>query len=167
VSDGETKKPKDNGATIGDREIIITRVFDAPREIIWDAWTDPEQIVKWWGPRGFTSTIHEMDVRSGGVWQSTMYGPDGTEYLNHCVFSEVLKPERIVYKLSGGRKDDPDVQAEVSWIFEAQGTKTKLTLHMLFPTVEARDRSASKYKVIEGGNQILDRLREHLEKSTV
>jgi uncharacterized protein YndB with AHSA1/START domain len=162
VADGKTGKPRDKVATAADREITITRVFDAPREMIWDAWTDPEQIVQWWGPRGFTSTIHEMDVRPGGVWKSTMHGPDGTDYLNHGVFKEVVKAERIVYKLTGGRKEDRDLQAEVSWIFEAQGKKTKLTLHMLFPTAEARERSAKAYKVIEGGNETLDRLREHL-----
>jgi uncharacterized protein YndB with AHSA1/START domain len=88
-------------------EIVITRMFDAPRELIWDAWTDPKQIVKWWGPRGFTITIHEMDVRPGGVWKSTMHGPDGTDYRNDCEFSEVVKPERIACKLTGGRKEDP------------------------------------------------------------
>ena len=62
------------------REIVITRVFDAPRDLVWDAWTDPKQVVQWWGPQGFTTTIHEMDVRPGGVWRHTMHGPDGTEY---------------------------------------------------------------------------------------
>jgi len=80
VADGKTGRPKDKVAAVADREITITRVFDAPREMIWDAWTDPEQNVKWWGPRGFTSTIREMDVRPGGVWKSTMHGPDGTDY---------------------------------------------------------------------------------------
>jgi uncharacterized protein YndB with AHSA1/START domain len=159
VAEGKTRKPKDK---VADRGISITRVFDAPREMIWDAWTDPKQIVQWWGPRGFTSTIHEMDVRPGGVWKSTMHGPDGTDYVNHCVFKEVVKPELIVYKLTGGRKEDRDLQAEVRWIFEAQGEKTKLTLYMLFPTAEAHERSATAYKVIEGGNETLDRLREHL-----
>lgn len=158
MADGTQGKSKGNA----DREIIITRVFDAPREMIWDAWIDPKQIVKWWGPHGFTLTIHEMDVRAGGVWRSTMHGPDGTEYLNDCVFSEVVKPKRIVYTLTGGKKDDRNAQAEVSWIFEAQGDKTRLTLHMLFPTAEARNRSATVYKVIEGGNETLDRLGEHL-----
>jgi uncharacterized protein YndB with AHSA1/START domain len=159
-----TRKPRNKDTAIVDREVIITRGFDAPREMIWDAWTDPKQVVKWWGPRGFTMTIHEMDVRPGAVWKSTMYGPDGTEYLNNCVFLEVVKPERIVYRLTGGRKEDCDVQAEVSWIFEAQGEKTMLTLQMIFPTAEARGRSAKTYKVIEGGNETLDRLREHLAK---
>lgn len=164
MANANTEKQRDEETSTADREIVITRVFDAPRDMIWAAWTDPKQIVKWWGPRGFTSTIHEIDVRPGGVWRSTMHGPDGTEYLNDCVFTEVTKPERITYKLSGGRKEDRDVRAEVSWIFEALGSKTKLTLRMLFATAEARDRGAKTYKVVEGGNEMLDRLREHLVK---
>ncbi|HKS90588.1 MAG TPA: SRPBCC domain-containing protein, partial [Tepidiformaceae bacterium] len=76
-----TKKSNADQVTVAGREIVITRVFDAPREMVWDAWTDARQIVKWWGPRGFTLTVEEMDVRPGGVWRSTMHGPDGTKYL--------------------------------------------------------------------------------------
>jgi uncharacterized protein YndB with AHSA1/START domain len=144
------------------REIVITRVFDAPRELIWDAWTDPKQVVRWWGPRGFTTTIHEMDVRSGGVWKQTMHGPDGTDYPNRSVFIEVVKPERIVYSMAGGKKGEPGHQFEATWTFDAQGDKTKLTLRMLFPSTEIRERIAKGYGVIEGGNQTLDRLGEHL-----
>jgi uncharacterized protein YndB with AHSA1/START domain len=148
------------------REIVITRVFDAPREVVWNAWTDPEQVVQWWGPRGFTTTIHEMDVRHGGVWRHTMRGPDGTEYPNKSVFIEVLKPERIVYSHAGGRKGDPGAQFESTWTFEAQGNKTKLTLRMVFPSAAARDLIVKTYNAIEGGNQTLDRLGERLAKVT-
>ena len=167
MAGGRAGKSKNNDTPLADREIVITRVFDAPREMVWDAWTDPRQVVKWWGPQGFTLTIHEMDVRPGGVWNSIMRGPDGTEYLNHCVFLEVVKPERIVYQLTGGRKEARDVQMEVSWIFEAQAGKTGLTLRMLFPSAEARDRLAAAYQVVEGGNETLDRLRQHLGKTAV
>jgi uncharacterized protein YndB with AHSA1/START domain len=90
--------------SLADREIVLTRVFDAPRELLWDAWTDPKHVVKWWGPRGFTITIHEMDVRPGGIWNHTMHGPDGTDYPGQCVFIEVVKPERIVYSMTGEKK---------------------------------------------------------------
>ena len=150
---------------LADREIVITRVFDAPRELIWNAWTDPKQIVQWWGPRGFTTTIHEMDVKPGGVWRHTMHGPDGTDYPNQNVFIEVVKPERIVYSLTGGKKGDRGTQAEVTWTFEAQGNKTKLTLRMLFPSAEVREHVVKTYGAIEGGNQTLDRLGEHLAKN--
>jgi uncharacterized protein YndB with AHSA1/START domain len=151
---------------LADREIVITRVFDAPRELIWNAWTDPKQIVQWWGPRGFTTTIDEMDVRPGGVWRHTMHGPDGTDYPNKNVFIEVVKPERIVYSLTGGKQGDRSTQAEVTWTFEAKGQKTKLTLRMLFPSAKSREHVIKTYGAIEGGNQTLDRLGEHLAKTS-
>lgn len=147
-----------------DREILITRVFDAPRELVWNAWTDPKQVVQWWGPRGFTTTIHEMDVRPGGVWRHTMHGPDGTDYPNKSVFIEIVKPERIVYSHGGGKKGDPGVRFQATWTFEVEGGKTKLTLRMVFPSAEARDHIVKQYNAIEGGNQTLARLAEHLAK---
>ena len=165
AADKAKRRIADPTAVAG-REVVITRVFDAPREMVWDAWTDPEQIVKWWGPRGFTLTIDEMDVRPGGVWKSTMHGPDGTEYLNDCVFTEVIKPFRIIYTLIPGRKHDraalERARVVISWVFEAQGKKTKIILRMLFRTPEALDQFAREYKVVEGGNETLDRLGEHL-----
>ena len=167
MSGGKPESPSDSPVIVTDREITITRVFDAPREMIWKAWTDPKQIVKWWGPRGFRLIVHQMDVRTGGTWKSTMVGPDGTEYRNDCVFVEVVKPQRIVYALAGGKKELDDTQAEVTWTFEAQGEKTRVTLRMLFPTAEARQRAAATYKVLEGGNETLDRLGEHLGDGVV
>jgi uncharacterized protein YndB with AHSA1/START domain len=152
---------------IADREIVITRVFDAPRELVWDAWTDPKQVVKWWGPRGFSTTIHEVDVRPGGVWKQTMHGPDGTDYPSKIVFIEVLKPERIVYSMSGGKKGQQPHDFEATWTFEAEGKRTRLTLRMLFASVEVRGYVEKAYGAIEGGNQTLDRLREHLAKDSV
>lgn len=151
---------------LADREIVITRVFDAPRELVWNAWTDPKQIVQWWGPRGFTTTIHEMDVRPGGVWKHTMHGPDGTDYPTQIVFAEVVRPERIVYSMKGGKKGDPAHESRVTWTFETQGEKTKLTLRMLFPSADMREYAAKTYGFVEGGNQTLDRLGDHLAKSS-
>lgn len=145
-----------------DREIIITRVFDAPRLVVWNAWTDPEQVMRWWGPRGFTTTIQVMDLRPGGIWRHTMHGPDGTDYPNESVFIEVVKPERIVFSHSGGEKGDPTVQFESTWTFEAQGNKTKLTIRMVFPSAAAREHVVKKYGAIEGGNQTLSRLGEYI-----
>lgn len=163
---GKTKRPNVDQTIGSGRELVITRVFDAPREMVWDAWTDPGQIVQWWGPRGFTLTIDEMDVRPGGVWKSTMHGPDGTEYLNDCVFTEVVRLQRIAYKLTAGRKHDRGTQApmEVSWDFEAQGETTEVTVRMLFPTPGARDRFTREYRAVEGGKETLDRLRDHLAR---
>jgi uncharacterized protein YndB with AHSA1/START domain len=150
-----------SAATAG-REIVISCVFDAPREVVWNAWTDPQQVVNWWGPRGFTTTIHEMDVQPGGVWSHTMHGPDGTDYPNKSVFVEVMKPERIVYSHGGGRAGGTAAHFESTWTFEAQGDKTNLTIQMVFPTAEARDRVVKEFGAIEGGKQTLERLAEHL-----
>ncbi len=147
-----------------DREIVITRVFDAPRELVWEAWTNPKHVVKWWGPKGFTTTIQEMDVRPGGVWRHIMHGPDGTDYPNKSVFTEVVKPDRIVYSHGGGKKRGPGAHFEATWSFEAQGDNTKVTIRMLFPSATERDRVVKEYGAIEGGNQTLERLAEHLAK---
>src|SRR5262245_47165811 len=78
------------------KEIVITREFDAPRELVWKAWTEPARIAQWWGPRGFTTTVTAMDLRVGGRWRYVMHGPDGAQYPVCGVFREVVPPERIV-----------------------------------------------------------------------
>lgn len=150
---------------IADREIVITRVFDAPRDLVWDAWTERKQLVQWWGPRGFTTSIHQMDVRSGGLWQYTMRGPDDTVYPNECLFVEVAKPERIVYSQYGGKVGDPAAQFRATWTFEAQEAKTKVTLRMVFPSAEERELAIKMLNAVEGGNQTLDRLAEQLAQT--
>lgn len=145
-----------------DREIVISRVFDAPCELVWEAWTNPQHVAKWWGPNGFTTTIHEMDVRPGGVWRHTMHGPDGTDYPNKSKFLEVDRPNRIVYSHGGGRKGGPGAQFEATWTFEPQGRQMKLTIRMVFPTQADRDRVIAEYGAVEGGKQTLGRLADHL-----
>lgn len=144
------------------REIVITRVFSAPRERVWEAWTTPEQIVKWWGPNGFTNTLYEMDVRPGGIWRHMMHGPDGVDYPNKVVYIEVAKPEKLVYSHGKDNGDAPSCQNHVTVTFEDAGeNKTKVTLRMLFATAAERDETA-KY-AIEGGNQTFGRLAEYVE----
>ncbi len=145
-----------------DREIVVTRVVDAPRELVWRAWTDPEHVVHWWGPTGFTTSIETMDVKPGGVWKHVMHGPDGTDYPNKSVFTEVIAPERIAYSHGGGRKGGPGVRFRATWTFEAQGERTQVTIRMLFDTSADRDIVVKEYGAIEGGNQTLARLGEHL-----
>jgi uncharacterized protein YndB with AHSA1/START domain len=149
------------------REIVTSRLVDAPREVVWEAFTDPKQVVLWWGPRGFTTTIHEMDVRPGGTWSHTMRGPDGAEYPNKSTFTEVVKPERIVYGHGGGKKGGPGVSFEATWTFEAKGNKTLLTGRMVFPTAEARELVVREFGAIEGGRQTMDRLQEQLDQNSV
>ena len=149
-----------------DREIVVTRVLDAPRELVWEAWIDPKQVEKWWGPKGFTTTVHEMEVKPGGVFRQTMHGPDGVDYPNESVFTEVLKPERIAFSLHGGKKGVPETHFKMIWTFEDQEGKTKVTIRQVYPTAETRDHAVNAYGAIEGGKQTLERLAEYLEKTT-
>src|SRR4051794_12623895 len=104
-STGGSMVAKNTEATAtSDREIVATRVFDAPRELVFKAWTDPEHLAQWWGPTGFTNTFHEFDLRPGGVWRFVMHGPDGVDYKNENVFVEIVKPERIVFDHVSGPK---------------------------------------------------------------
>lgn len=139
------------------RSIVVTRLFDAPRDLVFDAWTDSRHVGNWWGPRGFTTTTHEMDVRPGGVWRLTMHGPDGVDYQNKITYLEVAKPERLVYDHAGG-------EARVTVTFEDQGGKTRLTMRMVFRSAEVRDVVVKKHNAVEGANQTLDRFGEQLNK---
>lgn len=153
-------------APTADRELVISRIIDAPRERVWEAWTDPKQVVHWWGPTGFTTTIHKMEVRPGGVWEHTMRGPDGTEYPNHSSFIEVVKPERIVYIHGGGTKGVKGVSFQSTWTFEAVTEdgreKTRLTMRGVFETAEERNRVVEEFGALEGGKQTLGRLDEYV-----
>jgi uncharacterized protein YndB with AHSA1/START domain len=144
-----------------EREIVLSREFDAPRDLVWKAWTDPAQVGHWWGPNGFTITNHEMKVRPGGAWRLTMHGPDGTDYPNRMVYSEVVAPERLVYTHDSGQDDDPG-QFHVVVTFAEQRGRTTVTMRSLFRTREARDFVVEKYHAIEGGRQHLARLAGHL-----
>jgi uncharacterized protein YndB with AHSA1/START domain len=156
-------EPKHPTEDTSDREILISRLFDAPRDLVWLAMTDPKHVVHWWGPRGFTTTIEQMDVRPGGVWQLVMRGPDGTAYPNRHIFKEVTKPERIVFNLSGRRENGPGVDAVATWTFETVASgETRVTIRMVFSSAAERDFTVKEFGAIEGGKQTLARLSEHL-----
>jgi uncharacterized protein YndB with AHSA1/START domain len=147
------------------REIVITRVLDAPRALVWEVWTKPEHIAQWWGPNGFTTTIEEFDLRPGGRFKQTMHGPDGTDYPNLSVFREIVPLERIVYSHGGGRKGGIGVHFEATWTFESVGeNKTRVTGRSIFETPEMRERVAREFGAIEGGKQHLGRLAQHLAR---
>jgi uncharacterized protein YndB with AHSA1/START domain len=157
-----TAKNNPNPGT-SDREIVISRVVDAPRELVWQAWTDPQHVVRWWGPRGFSTTIKKMDFRIGGVWEHVMRGPDGVNYPNKSTFKDIVPNERIVYSHGGGREKGPGATFEATWTFETvESGKTRLTGRMGFPSAEARDFVAREFGAVEGGKQTLERLSEHL-----
>jgi len=143
------------------RTILTTRVYDAPRALVFEAFTDPRHLAQWWGPNGFTTTTHAIDVRPGGVWRFVMHGPDGTDYQNRITYDEVVAPERLVYHHGGGDDVEP-VQFHVTVTFEDLGGQTRLTMRAVFPSVEQRDLVAEKYGAVEGAKQTFERLARHL-----
>lgn len=144
-------------------EIRITRMYDAPVKAVWDAWTDPKKVEKWWGPRGFTLTTHSKDLRPGGHWSYTMHGPDGTDYENKTLYHEVEKYSRLVYD-HGGNDDRPPLFRVTVLFAELQG-KTKMEMSMALPTPEAAEET-KKFIKKAGGNATWDRLAEYLEKES-
>jgi len=148
-----------NAGAVGstERELKFTRLFDAPRELVFEAWTNPKHLVQWWGPGGFTTTIHEMDLRPGGTWRLTMRGPDGRDYRNRIIFVEVVKPSRLVYKHEPEAGSEP-VSFQTTVTFVAEGNQTRVTMHMQFPTADVRKLVAEKYGAVEGAKQTLGRL---------
>src|SRR5436190_19084231 len=116
-------------------EITITRVYDAPVRAVWDAWTDPEQVAQWWGPRGFTITTHRKDLRPGGQWAYTMHGPDGVNYENITQYLEVEPQSRLVYDHGGNDVRKPLFRVSVR--FTEHKGKTTMEMTMTLPTPEA------------------------------
>ena len=151
---------KNEASPTSDRELVFTRVFDAPRELVFQVWTQPEHVAQWWGPNGFTNTIHSMDVRPGGVWRFIMHGPDGRDYPNKIVFIEVVKPERLVY--THGDEGDAD-PFHVTVTFEKEGSRTRLTMRSLFKSAAALDHVIKEFGAVQGAHQHLDRLGQYLE----
>jgi uncharacterized protein YndB with AHSA1/START domain len=153
-----------------DRELVITRVFNAPRELVFKVWTEPKHIEQWWGPKGFTTRVEQMDFRPGGTWRYVMCGPDGTEYPVNGVFKEVVTPERIVAsdEFDEGfeqvvKVDLPSGAIVTTAIFEDLDDKTRLTLRIMHSTAEDR-RKHEEMGVIGGWNSSFDCLDEFLAK---
>lgn len=142
-------------------ELKLTRVYNAPVKAVWDAWTDPEQAAKWWGPRGFTITTHSKDLRVGGHWRYTMHGPDGVDYPNTTVYHEVEPYARLVYD-HGGSDDRPPLFRVTVTFSETKG-KTTMDMTMTLPTPEAAEET-KKFIKKAGGNGTWDRLAEFLEQ---
>jgi uncharacterized protein YndB with AHSA1/START domain len=152
-----------DAAATADREIVISRVFDAPRSLVFKVWTDSRHVAEWWGPDGFTTTVQEMDVRPGGRWCFVMRGPDGVDYNNLIVFTEVVEPERLVFSHGSGEEGDPGFEATVTFVEE--GARTRLTMRQVHATAAARDYVAREFHAVEMGNQTLARFGEYLEQT--
>jgi uncharacterized protein YndB with AHSA1/START domain len=142
-------------------EIRIVRVYEAPVEAVWDAWTDTEKTAKWWGPRGFTLTSHHKDLRAGGTWRYTMHGPDGTNYENTTKYLEVDRPRKLVYD-HGGHEDRPPL-FRVTVLLTDLGGRTQMEMTSTLPTTEAAAATRIFIKKV-GGDSTWDRLSEFLSK---
>jgi uncharacterized protein YndB with AHSA1/START domain len=129
------------GASEAERELVITRILDAPRELVFKAWTEPDLAIRWWGPRGFTTAHYELDFRPDGAYRVCMRSPEGTEHWQRGVCREVVEPERLVFTFAWEDSEGkPGHETVVTVTLAEFGAKTKLTLHQaVFETVTARD----------------------------
>jgi uncharacterized protein YndB with AHSA1/START domain len=139
-----------------DREIVISRVIDAPRELVFEAFTEVRHLSRWWGPEGFTTTTRAFEFRVGGEWDFVMHGPDGTDYQEWISWTEIAPPERIAL-LHGESRGDPNAFESVL-TFAPDGAATRIEMRTVFPTKELRDEAVEKYHAIEGGQQTLSNL---------
>lgn len=144
-----------------DREIVFARVLDFPREAVFDAWTDPDQLTAWFGPAGMTIETHEIDIRPGGVWRFNMVAADGTRYDNRIVFHIIERPHRIEADHGGDGDDDPGMFRMLVTFDEQSDGKTVLTLRQLHPSKAQREATIGFGAVAYGG-QTLDKLAAHL-----
>lgn len=145
-------------------ELYLTRVYDAPVKLVWEVWTDPKHVAKWWGPRGFTLTTHSKDLRVGGHWKYTMHGPDGVDYENRTIYHEVEPYKKLVYD-HGGSEDRPPLFRVTVTFEELKGKRTKMEMTMALPTPEAAVE-ARKFIKKAGGDSTWDRLAEYLAHET-
>lgn len=143
-------------------ELYLTRVYDAPLKMVWDAFTDPNQAAHWWGPRGFTLTTKSKDLKPGGQWVYTMHGPDGKDWPNIATYQEVEKYSRLVYD-HGATETTPPLFRVTAEFKELGKNKTQFEMTMALATEEAAKETA-KFIKAAGGNSTWDRFAEYLEK---
>jgi len=139
-----------------DRELRISRLLNAPIDLVWEVWINPDHIKNWWGPNGFTNTIHDMDLKAEGEWNLTMHGPDGTDYKNKSIFKEIIPYKKIVYQHLS-----PKFLTTVE--FESRNEQTFMQWHMLFETKEEFIQVVKTFKADEGLKQNIDKLNMYLE----
>ncbi len=145
-----------------DKEMIFSRVVNAPRELVWEVWTRPEHIEKWWGPDGFTITTKQYDLIPGGVWLHTLHGPDGKDYPNKVVFIEIIKPEKLTYRHTDDDKGVEPIRFHVEVTFTEENEQTRITMHSIFETAEMLQLVVDVYGAYEGAIQHLARLRDYI-----
>src|SRR5215510_8319769 len=143
-----------------DREIVMSRVIGAPRELVFEAFTQIRHLSQWWGPEGFSTTTRSFEFRVGAAWDFVMHGPDGTDYSEWITWTEIVPPERITL-LHGESRDDPNAFGS-TLDFAPHGTATRIVMRTVFPTKQLRDQAVEKYHAIEGGEQTLRNLAAYI-----
>jgi uncharacterized protein YndB with AHSA1/START domain len=151
-----------NEQPVSEREIVISRVINGPRRLVFEAFTDPKHLAQWWGPDGFTTTTRSFDFREGGVWDFIMHGPDGTDFPSRIQWREIVPPERIAF-VHGEMQDDPGAFEQTVSLVERDGA-TEVTLRTVFKTKEQRDGLVERYNVVEAGGQTLAHLAAYVAK---
>src|SRR3954452_7320230 len=143
-----------------DREIVISRVISAPRELVFEAFTEVRHLSRWWGPDGFTTTTRSFEFRVGGEWDFAMHGPDGTDFPECISWTEIAPRERIAM-VHGEYRGDPNAFDSLL-TFEPDGEATRVEMRAVFATKELRDEAVEKYHAIEGGRQTLGNLAAYI-----
>ena len=146
----------DSSHRASDCEIVVSRIIEGPRRLVFEAFTDARHLGQWWGPNGFTTTTRAFEFRPGGVWDFIMHGPDGAALPNWIEWREIVPPERIVY-LHGESDDDPRAFASTVTLVE-RGPTTEVTMRAVFKTKEQCDEVIAHYGALEGATQHLGRL---------
>lgn len=159
----EAQQETSEQSSTSDRETVIAQMIDAPRELVFAAFTEVRHLSQWWGPDGFTTTTRAFEFRIGGVWDFTMHGPDGTDYPEWITWTEITPPERIAM-LHGEHREDPNAFESIL-TFEAEGQATRIEMRTLFPTREQRDEAIESYGAIEGGKQTLANLAAYVTEN--
>jgi uncharacterized protein YndB with AHSA1/START domain len=162
---GAGQEAQEESATT-DREILITRVIGAPRELVFEAFTEVRHLSQWWGPEGFTTTTRAFEFRVGGVWDFVLHGPDGTDYQEWISWTEIVVPERIAM-VHGESRDDPNAfESFLTFASEDPAgpdrRATRIEMRTVFPTQELRDEAVDKYHAVEGGRQTLGHLADYV-----
>lgn len=153
-----TTKVDGAAAEVIGREIHVNRLLNAPVELVWEMWTNPEHIKHWWGPRGFTNTIYKMDFKKGGDWEFTMHGPDGKDYFNKHTYTEIEKHKKLVLLHEAPR-------FELTVTFTDKGGKTKLDIVSRFESAEMLQQIIKAVNAAEGLKQNIDKLEEYLQNT--
>jgi uncharacterized protein YndB with AHSA1/START domain len=149
-----------------DREIVLSRVLDAPRELVYRAWTDPKHVTQWFAPKDFTCETVAIDVRVGGLWRFLYLGPNGVKLDKRIEFLEMKAPERIVFDYGSDKDADPG-RFRCTITFDAQSDgKTVVTMRQIHPTKEQRDATVG-FGAVAIGYTTMDKLAEHLKTMAI